>query len=126
MKNKYMLVLIVSVIALVGFLCLPYISILGYEISVVDLLEGESDPSFSVILAVLGGVAAIIACALKKKLGALLGNIAGAAGVVLLLVDVLGDAGDAAGQVFDVLGSAVWVGLIGYIVAAVLASKIEE
>ncbi len=131
MNNKYLPCLIACVVALLGYLFLPFVSISAFGIKVsMSLMEviseggglGDGPGTLPLLITLAGGVVGIVGSLLKKKDLALLGSIAGAAGVVWMLLS----AGADLGELLEYLGIGVWVGLIGFVVAAVLAGSIKD
>ncbi len=131
MNNKYLPCLIACVVALLGYLFLPFVSISTFGIkvsmSLMDIISeggglGDGDGTLPLLITLAGGVVGIVGSLLKKKGLALLGSIAGAAGVVWLLLS----AGADLGELLEYLGIGVWVGLIGFVAAAVLAGSIKD
>ena len=123
-ENKHVPFLVACAVSLLAFLFLPLIPV--FDWSVWDLFDSgvfdnlESTISTGIIVALAGGVIGVIGGAMKKKGTASLGSIVGVIGVVIVFIGCISnniDMGD--------IGMAAWIGLIGYIVSAVLANKME-
>lgn len=135
MNNKYMPCLIACVVALLGYLFLPYVSIsaFGVEVSMslMDAISeggglGDGPGTLPLLITIAGGAIGIAGSLLKKKGTALLGSIAGAVGVVWMILAMTDTLGADLGDLFEFLGIAFWVGLIGFVAAAVLAGNVKD
>ena len=128
--KKYAPFLCVTAVALIAWLFLPFMD-LGFEtLNIVDIL-GEADISadlafISIIVAILGGLVGIVSALMQKKGGATVGSVLGLAGVLVCIITFMDDMGMEIGDLFEYLGMGVWLALVGYIVALVLALKIKK
>ena len=134
MQNKNVPFVVASVASLVIMLFLPFMSYGGYGVSLWEIITevgfdaimtsgGIGD--IALIVAMAGGVAAVVGGLMNKKVLAQWGSVAAAGGfivffIALIFAEVPFDAA------LELLGMGFWLSIVGFAISASLAKNIQE
>ncbi len=131
-KTKDMVIFIAAIVSVVAILFLPFISIMGQSISLVETLTAGMDlgldagvGDFALLASIIGGAAAIFFGWKKDRKSTMIASIVGAAGIVIFVVVLQVSLSEAASfgmkiSAFDILGLGVWLSLIAHVANIVL------
>lgn len=125
-----MIALIACVVAMVCYLFLPAISMLGQEITMMDIMTtdgfGGGEGSIYVIIPVLVGIVGVVGCLMKKKVVALVGGIGGAISVLFFVYKMADVMGVSFGDLAEYMDNGIWFSVIAFAVTAVVAAGIKK
>ena len=132
-KTKDLIILIVSIVAVVSTLFLPFYSAGGMSMTFMEVLDKASAlgansgiGDYLVFASIIGGGIAIYFAAVKQRKNTMICSIVGAGGLGLFILILSGELSKVTGgqaSAFDIIGAGVWIALIAYIANIVLCAK---
>lgn len=134
MQNKHMIALIIFAVALVSLLFLPFITMFGQSVSLLDTIDAggidilfADTPSMMLTVALVGAILGIVGGAMKNNNLCIAGGAMGIVGQILFLfLNADSDYGISVGDIADLMGFGFWLALVAFIAGTVFVSMKKD